>query len=99
MLDITLGFIGAGNMARSLIGGLIADGFAAQAIHVSDPDAQQLGNLRGLFPVHIHTGNALTLQAVDVLVLAVKPQALHAVAVELRDTVQARRPLITHAFK
>ncbi|MHB8746819.1 MAG: pyrroline-5-carboxylate reductase [Gammaproteobacteria bacterium] len=94
MLDITLGFIGAGNMARSLIGGLIADGFAAQAIHVADPDAQQLGNLRGLFPIHTHTDNTRTLDAVDVLVLAIKPQALHTVAVELRDTVQARRPLI-----
>lgn len=93
MLNITLGFIGGGNMARSLIGGLLADGFAAQAIHVADPDPQQLSSLRGLWAVNTHTSNVAVAQAVDVLVLAVKPQALHAVATELRDAAHARRPL------
>lgn len=93
MLNITLGFIGGGNMARSLIGGLVADGFAAQAIHVADPDPQQLSSLRGLFAVNTHASNTAVVQAADVLVLAVKPQALHAVALELHEAMQARRPL------
>jgi pyrroline-5-carboxylate reductase len=94
MKNINIGFIGGGNMARSLIGGLIADGFAAGQIYVSDPDTQQLATLGARFRVHSSTDNTPTVQATDVLVLAVKPQLLHTVATDLVSTVQARRPLI-----
>ena len=40
--DPRLAFIGAGNMASSLIQGLLKDGFAASQIHVADPVAEQL---------------------------------------------------------
>lgn len=90
----TLGFIGGGNMARSLIGGLIADGFDASHIHVSDPDARQLSALSTRFSIHTSTDNAPTVLATDVLVLAVKPQVLHSVATTLAPAVQARRPLL-----
>ena len=94
MKNIQIGFIGGGNMARSLIGGLIADGFAAKQIHVSDPETQQLATLSARFRVHTSTENLPTAQAADVLVLAVKPQLLHAVATDLVSTIQARHPLI-----
>ncbi len=94
MKNIKIGFIGGGNMARSLIGGLIADGFTAGQIHVSDPDSQQLTPLSSRFQVHTATDNLPTVQAADVLVLAVKPQLLHAVATDLAGAVQTRRPLI-----
>ncbi len=94
MKNINIGFIGGGNMARSLIGGLIADGFAAEQIYVSDPDTQQLATLGARFRVHASTDNTPTVQAADVLVLAVKPQLLRTVATDLVSTVQARRPLI-----
>ena len=94
MKNITIGFIGGGNMARSLIGGLIADGFAAAQIYVSDPDTQQLATLGARFRVHSATDNLSTVQAADVLVLAVKPQILHTVATEMAGAVQAQRPLI-----
>lgn len=94
MKNINIGFIGGGNMARSLIGGLIADGFAAGQIYVSDPDTQQLATLGARFQVHSSTDNMPTVQAADVLVLAIKPQLLHTVATDLASTVQTRRPLI-----
>ena len=94
MKNIKIGFIGGGNMTRSLVGGLIADGFAAEHIYVSDPDAQQLTALHTRFPVHTATDNEATARAADVLVLAVKPQILHSVATALSATVQAHCPLI-----
>jgi pyrroline-5-carboxylate reductase len=94
MKNINIGFIGGGNMARSLIGGLISDGFAATQIHVSDPDVQQLATLGARFQVRTSMDNLPTAQAADVLVLAVKPQLLHAVATDLVSAAQTRRPLI-----
>ncbi len=94
MKNIEIGFIGGGNMARSLIGGLIADGFTAKHIYASDPDPQQLALLNSRFQLNTSTDNLPTVQAADVLVLAVKPQGLHLVATNLATAVQARRPLI-----
>ncbi len=71
-----IGFIGGGNMAASLIGGLIADGWPADTIHVSDPDEARRAFLSSHFSVHSHDDNLATVEAADVLVLAVKPQAI-----------------------
>jgi len=87
-------FIGAGNMARSLVGGLVADGWDPARISVSDPDEQQLAALRSRFPVATTTRNTQLVKTTDVVVLAVKPQAIKDVARELSDTVQAHRPLV-----
>jgi len=42
MKDCKIAFLGGGNMALSLIGGLIADGFSPEHIHVADPDSSRL---------------------------------------------------------
>ena len=51
MTDSRLAFIGGGNMARSLIGGLIADGWDPGRIRVADPDPQQTERLAQRFSV------------------------------------------------
>ncbi|HFD80137.1 MAG TPA: pyrroline-5-carboxylate reductase [Gammaproteobacteria bacterium] len=94
MKQTALAFIGAGNMARSLIGGLIADGWDPAAIHVSDPDPEQLGALTGRLGIHGHSDNRSAARAAEVLVLCVKPQQLHEVGRELAEVVQERRPLV-----
>lgn len=89
----TIGFIGAGNMAAALIGGLIADGTAPGDILASDPSAERLAALAGSgirTPAH----NAETASQADVLVLAVKPQMLKAICGELAATVQTHKPLV-----
>jgi hypothetical protein len=53
----TLGFIGAGNMASSLIGGLISDGYPAENIVVSDVDAAKLKDLAARFGVQTFENN------------------------------------------
>ena len=71
--DPRLAFIGAGNMASSLIQGLLKDGFAATHIRVADPVAEQLARLQ---PLGIQTfdDNAAAVADADIVVLAVKPQ-------------------------
>jgi pyrroline-5-carboxylate reductase len=88
-----IAFIGAGNMAAALIGGLIADGTPPGDILASDPSAERLTALAGSGIRTLDSNTAAAAQA-DVLVLAVKPQLLKAVCVELADTVQQHRPLV-----
>ncbi len=89
-----IAFIGGGNMAASLIGGLIADGYAAGNIWVSDPDAETLAALRGRFFVHTTQSNLEAAQHSAVWLLAVKPQTLRYVATELAPRALQARPLV-----
>lgn len=90
----TITFIGAGNMARSLILGLLQDQ-ANVALRVADPDQHQLDAIRQHWPdVMTTTNNQEAMQGADVVVLAVKPQIMRDVAENLAETAQRSRPLI-----
>jgi pyrroline-5-carboxylate reductase len=71
-------FLGGGNMASALIGGLVAKGFAAQDIAVVEMSPQAREKLGARFPVRISTAPDAALQGADTLVIAVKPQDLKA---------------------
>jgi pyrroline-5-carboxylate reductase len=87
-------FIGGGNMATSLIGGLIADDYDRQAITVSDPDREKLSHLAARFGVTTQPDNNLAVQQAQIVVFAVKPQIMQAVASNLAQTLQQTKPLI-----
>ncbi len=87
-------FIGGGNMAGSLIGGLIADGYDSRRITVSDPDTDKLAQLAARFDVHTETDNNKAVDQAQIVVLAVKPQALESVARGIADRVADSRPLV-----
>ena len=90
----TITFIGAGNMARSLIIGLLQDK-ANVLLRVADPDPQQLDAIRQHWPdVQATQDNAEALQGADVVVLAVKPQVMREVLEPLADLAQRNRPLV-----
>lgn len=88
-----IGFIGAGNMASALAGGLLARGWQPADLALSDamPAALEPHQQRGLFT---STDNRVIVEHADVLVLAVKPQIMAQVLTPLADIVQARQPLI-----
>lgn len=73
-----VGFIGGGNMATAMIGGMLKQGFASADIRVVEPSAERRAQLAGEFKVVIEETAEAAL-AVDVLVLAVKPQVLREV--------------------
>ncbi|MDJ0777857.1 MAG: pyrroline-5-carboxylate reductase [Gammaproteobacteria bacterium] len=72
-------FIGAGNMARSLIGGLIANGRAPGDIVACDIDTTQLDALQERFGIRTSSDNLAAAHEAEVVVLAVKPQVMPAV--------------------
>jgi len=87
-------FIGGGNMARSLIGGLLRGGAAADTIAVSEPNDELRAALARDFSIAVHDDNASATRAADALVLAVKPQVMKTVCEGLRPVLQAHKPLI-----
>lgn len=94
MNDTRIGFIGGGNMAQSLIGGLINDGTAPDQIHVAEPNADHRADLAARFSIHTGGDNATLAESVDVVVLAVKPQVLGEVCREVGPAVAGHRPLV-----
>ncbi len=89
-----IGFIGGGNMASSLISGLIASGHSAQHIWVSDINLDALKNLENSLNVNTTTDNNEIINAVDVVVLAVKPQILKEVAEKAAPLIQQNKSLV-----
>ena len=88
-------FIGGGNMATSLIGGLIAQGHAANSISVSDPNEAQREQLTTQYGINTFADCALALADADIVVLAVKPQVMKDVALIVAKAAEqsSKQPL------
>jgi pyrroline-5-carboxylate reductase len=76
-------FVGGGNMARSLIGGLIDDGMKPQFITVSDPDVARRKDLKNRFGITVLSDNAAAVKGSDIVIFAVKPQVMKTVVLSL----------------
>ena len=83
MTSDTIAFIGGGNMATSLIGGLVAGGHPRDAIWVTDVDADKLGQVQDKFQVNTTGNNNLAVHRAETIVLAVKPQVMSKVLEQL----------------
>ena len=89
VLNCNISFIGGGNMAQALIGGLIARGMPTTRITVSDP----FENIRQLLQekdVHVTDDNIAAIEHADIVVLAVKPQVLATVLKQLHGLLDGK---------
>ena len=90
-------FIGAGNMATSLIGGLLAQGIPASHIRASDPGAEQRAKVAAEFGIELFESNAEAIAGADVVVLATKPQVLKGVSQALAPSLQPGQLIVSIA--
>ena len=87
-------FIGAGNMARSLVAGLAADEMPYD-IRISDPNPEQLQGIQKYWPnVQTFTDNIESIKGADVVVLAVKPQIMALACEPLQNIIKSESPLV-----
>lgn len=82
-----IAFIGAGNMTQSIVGGMVASGYPAASISVSNPSPGKLEKMANELNVNTNQNNADVAEQADVIVLAVKPQLMADVCADLRNSV------------
>ena len=87
-------FIGGGNMATSLIAGLISNHYSADNIHVSEPDSDKGKALQKQFEIKAFTDNKAAIAEASIIVLAVKPQVMQQVCKDIAATVQETQALV-----
>lgn len=93
-----IGFIGLGNMAKAMIGGMLEN----QIVQAGDivgtartPETRK--SMQDAFGIEIRETNAAAARETDVIILAVKPQFLQEVIEEIRDEVSLDKLVISIA--
>ena len=97
MSKTRIAFIGAGNMAASLIGGLRAKGLEAAQIRASDPGDETRARVSAEHGIEVFADNAQAIEGADVVVLAVKPQAMKAVCEAIRPSLKPDQLVVSIA--
>jgi pyrroline-5-carboxylate reductase len=87
-------FIGGGNMANALVGGLVKQGIAAKNITVTDLNISNLDSLEKNYGINTSQDNLTAAATADIIVLAVKPQVMQTVLKPLQEILLKNRPLI-----
>ena len=95
---MTLGFIGLGNMAKALMGGIISKGiFDPQDIIGSDPMEAAREGAAKKFGIQTRDNNADVARDADVILLAVKPQFLKVAIADIMDEIDDKKLIISIA--
>ncbi|MDY6903472.1 MAG: pyrroline-5-carboxylate reductase [Thermodesulfobacteriota bacterium] len=90
VLEKNIGFIGGGNMAEAIAGGMIQAGVCrAEQIWASDISEERLDYLARTYGIHTSMDNCAVFAACDIVVLAVKPQLMDRVLTDLTEQCQS----------
>jgi pyrroline-5-carboxylate reductase len=90
-------FIGGGNMASCIIGGMISQGFESTDIMVSVPTQNSRDRLKSEFKVQVTDDNRSAVASADVVILAVKPQIMRSVALDMSSAIPAKAVVVSIA--
>ena len=91
-----LGFIGCGNMARALIGGVIASGYAdPRDILASEPSEEAREQVAGQYGIVVTGDNVEVMQKAGTVFLCVKPQVIGGVLGEISGALTEEHLLVT----
>jgi pyrroline-5-carboxylate reductase len=90
----TIAIIGSGNMGASLITGLLAEGYPASHLWITDPDANKLKHLAHQFGIQTTSDNVAAIKHSEIVIFAVKPQILPQVATDLAAAITSRNALV-----
>ena len=92
-----IAFIGGGNMASCIIGGMLANGFSAQQIRVSDPGEQPRANIQEAYGIAATSDNHAAVDGADIVILAVKPQVMGPVVSDLAASLSSTSAVVSIA--
>ena len=93
-----LGFIGTGNMASAMIGGILKNQIlSAEEVIGSNRGAQKRESVKEQFGIYVTENNKEGAEKADIIVLSVKPQFYEEVIYEIRDVLRADQIVITIA--
>jgi len=94
MQNAQIAFVGAGNMASSIIGGLLDSGHELAALRAADPYPPSRENLASTTGIAVFDTNSDAVAGAEVVILAVKPQVMAEVLDDLSSTLAQPRPVI-----
>ncbi len=94
MKNSNVTFIGCGNMGRSLIGGLIANGLSVNSITGTDLNAEQRQATASQYNIEVLEDNQQAIKDADVVVLAVKPQSMQDALESIKAPLSLEKPLL-----
>jgi pyrroline-5-carboxylate reductase len=97
MSKTRIAFVGAGNMAASLIGGLRAQGVDASLIRASAPGSETRERIATEHGIKVFSDNAQAIEDADVVVLAVKPQLMKSVCLALQPSLKPGQLVVSVA--
>lgn len=81
---VSVGFVGGGQMAEAIIGGILGVGLCSpEFVWATDPVAARRDRLKSAFGIHVGEDNRALTERADLVILAVKPQVLSSVLKEI----------------
>jgi len=94
MKNLSLAFVGGGNMTRCLLAGVLEADYQANKIWVCDPNPEKLQSLTHQYGVHVTDVNQEAIANAEVIVFAVKPQNMQAAVMQAAAQIRQKKPLI-----
>ncbi|MCI8494723.1 MAG: pyrroline-5-carboxylate reductase [Lachnospiraceae bacterium] len=97
-MNKTIGFIGGGNMASAIIGGILRSGLAStEQIIATAKTEETLHSLRERFDICATFDNSVAASQSDILFLAVKPYLFSEIIPEIKDSIRPETLIISIA--